>query len=307
MNVHHLELFYYVARHGGISAAVRHIPYGIQQPAVSGQMRQLEDEAGAKLFERSPFRLTAAGEKLFAHVQPFFGDLAGVAKQLREIVEPEFRLGGAELVLRDHLSIIMQRLRKSHPQLRVSMRAGDQTQVEEWLRAGLIDLAVTSVGSRPPARLRQMRLVRIPLVLLVHRDAPLKSADELWRQKKISVPLVAQPAQTSFMVSFQRDLKRRGVIWRQALEVTSAELVMRCVANGDGYGIGNLGIPAIIKQRAVRVLPLAGFEPMTMGALWRGELSPLGRAILEGAQRYGQEIFPDWAVVEKLSGAAPGA
>ena len=39
MNVHHLELFYYVARHGGISAAVRYIPYGIQQPAVSGQMR----------------------------------------------------------------------------------------------------------------------------------------------------------------------------------------------------------------------------------------------------------------------------
>jgi hypothetical protein len=29
---HHLELFYYVARFGGISEAVRNIPYGIQQP-----------------------------------------------------------------------------------------------------------------------------------------------------------------------------------------------------------------------------------------------------------------------------------
>src|SRR3954467_13900866 len=75
MNVHHLELFYYVAKHGGISAAVRHIPYGIQQPAVSGQMLALEVEAGTKLFERSPFRLTKAGEKLFAHVQPFFENL----------------------------------------------------------------------------------------------------------------------------------------------------------------------------------------------------------------------------------------
>ena len=42
MNVHHLELFYYVARHGGISSAVRHMPYGIQQPAVSSQVLQLE-------------------------------------------------------------------------------------------------------------------------------------------------------------------------------------------------------------------------------------------------------------------------
>ena len=72
MNVHHLELFYYVAKHGGISAAVRGIPYGIQQPAVSGQMGKLEEDVGVKLFERSPFKLTPAGVRLFAHVQPFF-------------------------------------------------------------------------------------------------------------------------------------------------------------------------------------------------------------------------------------------
>jgi len=58
MNIHHLELFYYVAQHGGISRAVRHIPYGIQQPAVSSQMLLLEEDLGTRLFERSPFRLT---------------------------------------------------------------------------------------------------------------------------------------------------------------------------------------------------------------------------------------------------------
>ena len=35
MNIHHLELFYYVARHKGIAGAVRNMPYGIQQPAVT--------------------------------------------------------------------------------------------------------------------------------------------------------------------------------------------------------------------------------------------------------------------------------
>ena len=56
MNVHHLELFYYVAKHGGISAAVRKISYGIQQPAVSGQMGKLERDLGQRLFARSPFQ-----------------------------------------------------------------------------------------------------------------------------------------------------------------------------------------------------------------------------------------------------------
>ena len=48
MNVHHLELFYYVARHGGISEACRKIPYGVQQPAVSTQVGRLENDIGAK-------------------------------------------------------------------------------------------------------------------------------------------------------------------------------------------------------------------------------------------------------------------
>src|SRR3954468_18239376 len=98
MNVHHLELFYYVAKHGGISAAVRQIPYGIQQPAVSGQMRALEENTGAQLFERSPFRLTPAGEKLYAHVLPFFENLEALASELRDGAgESELRVGASEL------------------------------------------------------------------------------------------------------------------------------------------------------------------------------------------------------------------
>ena len=72
MNVHHLELFYYVAKHGGIMPAVRNIPYGIQQPAVSAQVAQLEEFLGVTLFQRRPFALTPAGEKLYQFIRPFF-------------------------------------------------------------------------------------------------------------------------------------------------------------------------------------------------------------------------------------------
>ena len=61
MNIHHLELFCFVAKHGGIAAAVRNIPYGIQQPAVSGQIAKLEESLGTKLFQRRPFALSPAG------------------------------------------------------------------------------------------------------------------------------------------------------------------------------------------------------------------------------------------------------
>src|SRR6476660_6159493 len=83
VNIHHLELFYYVARHGGITEAVRNIPYGIQQPAVSGQVAQLEEYLGVVLFQRRPFALTGAGEKLYKFIQPFFSNLDQIASELQ--------------------------------------------------------------------------------------------------------------------------------------------------------------------------------------------------------------------------------
>jgi DNA-binding transcriptional LysR family regulator len=299
MNVHHLELFYYVAKHGGISAAVRHIPYGIQQPAVSGQMRALEENAGAHLFERSPFRLTQAGEELFAHVRPFFENIESVAAHLREGgAKPELRLGASELVLRDHIPNVMRRLRGRHPRVRLSLKSGYSAQLETWLHDGQIDLAIGPIEARAPARLRSLPLASVPLVLLVPRRSPVKKLEELWARRKISEPLVGLPENTTVMKNFQRGLKRHDVAWPQTVEATSVELVTRYVANGEGFGV-NIAVAPVIKHRDVRVLPLDGFDPMIMGLLWRGDPSPVVQAMIDEVRRYSRETWPTWAAAEK--------
>ena len=295
MNVHHLELFFYVAKHGGISAAVRQIPYGIQQPAVSGQMGKLEEEVGTKLFERSPFRLTAAGQKLFAHVQPFFENLDNVKAQLREATAPELRLAGAELILRDHLPGVLAALRKRFPGLRLSLRTmGFQSEEASWVRDGSIDLAFSPLGPKPPPQVRQVALARFPLVLQVPAKSALKSAEELLAQKKISLPLISLEADSTIAQGFQRDLKRRRVTWPQTVAATSLDLVTRYVANGDGIGLNVLAAPGV-RTPGVRLLPLPGFTPVTIGAMWRGELTPLNRAMLEEVQLYARKKWPEWA------------
>jgi DNA-binding transcriptional LysR family regulator len=302
MNVHHLELFYYVARYRGISAAVSNIPYGIQQPAVSGQMRQLEDDVGEKLFERSPFRLTPAGQKLFAYVQPFFENLGALAKEMRAGAEPELRVGGPDFVLRQHLPVAIRRVRTRYPRIRLSLHTGFQSQIEAWLSEGKLDFAITPIDARPPARLRSVPLLCFPIVLLVPKASPIRSAAELWAgRKKLAEPLVGQPAGTSIMRGFQRSLKRRKVTWPQTIEAASAEMVTHYVAHGQGFGV-NVAIPELIRHRNVRVLELAGFEPMTIGAVWRGEPTPLLRAVIEETQQYSKATWPKWAVA---SGGAP--
>lgn len=295
MNVHYLELFYYVAKHGGISAAVRKIPYGIQQPAVSSQVGRLEKELGVRLFERNPFRLTVAGERLFAHAQPFFEGLDAVAAELQETGGPELRVGGAELVLRDHLPGVMQRLRAKFPKLKYSLRTlGYQSEVEAWLRKGHADVIIAPVYARAPTGLRQTRFASVPLVLQVHPKSSVRSAEELWARKKITEPLICLPADIGITRDFFDTLKKRGVRWPNVIEATSLDLVTRYVANGDGIGLNVLVKPKQ-RPRDVRILPLEGFAPVTMGALWRGEPTPLIQAAIDAVRDYAKATWPEWA------------
>ena len=147
MNIHHLELFYYVARHGGISEAVRNIPYGIQQPAVSGQILQLEDFLGVTLFQRRPFALSPVGEKLYRYIEPFFANLDALTTELQGGTVHQVRIGASEVVLRDHLPEFARTVRKKYPNLKIALREGYHPQLEDWLVKQEIDLAVT-VGHR---------------------------------------------------------------------------------------------------------------------------------------------------------------
>ncbi|HVI77734.1 MAG TPA: LysR family transcriptional regulator [Candidatus Acidoferrum sp.] len=101
MNIHYLELFYFVAKHGGIAGAVRNIPYGIQQPAVSGQIAKLEESLGTKLFQRRPFALSPTGMELFEFIRPFFDNIDIVAERLRQSSSPQLRIAAPAIVLHD--------------------------------------------------------------------------------------------------------------------------------------------------------------------------------------------------------------
>ena len=294
MNIHHLELFYYVARHGGISRAVRNMPYGIQQPAVSSQILLLEQDLGVKLFARSPFKLTPAGVELYEFARPFFENLDGMALRLRQQAAPQLRIGASELVLREYLPAVVAKLRVQEPKLRLGLRSGFQAEMQQWLLDREIDLAVTALDAKPPARLHCQRLLRLPLVLLVRKKSKIKSAAELWARGEIEEPLICLPQTETMTRLFRKGLQHRLVDWPQAIEASSMDLVTRYVVNGYGIGL-SVNAAGVVWPPEVRVLPLDGFEAVEIAALWQGEPAPLIRAALVEMRRYVAQQWPDCA------------
>jgi DNA-binding transcriptional LysR family regulator len=289
MNVHHLELFYYVARHGGIMPAVRNIPYGIQQPAVSAQVAQLEEYLGVTLFQRRPFALTPAGEKLYAFCAPFFSGLGKIAAEFQGGQARHFRIGASTIVLRDHLPQLLQGAHRKFPGLKVALREGFPAQLEALLEQDEIDLVITMVERKPPAGFHSQVLLELPLVLLVEKNSRLKSAEELWARDKISDSLICLPVNEALTKKFLARLAELDVEWFPTVEASSVDLVETYVANGLGIGLG-VAVPKRTLPPNVRMLPLKDFPPALIGALWRGKSTPLLAAFLEMSRQRALEL-----------------
>ena len=237
---------------------MRNIPYGIQQPAVSAQIAQLEEFLGVTLFHRRPFALTKEGEKLYQFILPFFSNLDQIGAELQGGQVRHIRIGASTIVLRDHLPGLIRDMKQKFPGLRISLRDGYPGQLTELLLAEEVDLVATVIENKPPAGLRSEKLVELPLVLLVEKSSRVTAAQQLWQRDKIDEPLICLPPGETMCKLFQQKLAALGVDWFPSIEASAADMVETYVAGGLGIGL-SVGVPGRQLADNVRVVPLPDF------------------------------------------------
>ena len=268
----------------GVSAAVRSIPYGIRQPAVSSQVRRLERDLRTRLFHRRPFALTPAGTRLFASIAPFFASLARLGEAVGETGVCTLRLAAPQPVLKEHLPDLLQATRRKFPGLRVILREITQAAAWQLLEANEVDLAIC-LFKRIPAGFRFQRLVGVPLVLVVPAASRFRSAEEFFKQDEYRKHSLISFSSNSHLTDLlQRELARRRIAWPVQIEVDSTELVQTYVARGFGMGLA-LAIPGLRNPAGLRQLPLRGMAPAQVGAFWKYPLNPAGACFLAEAER----------------------
>ena len=294
LNVHHLELFYYVAHYEGITQAVRKMPYGIQQPAVSGQIKQLEQSLGdIKLFHRRPFALTPAGEELYDHVAPFFSKLDRVEASLLGEESQHLRLAASAAVMTSHLPDVLRNLRSHFPDLRLTLRETKSADIEVLLQRQEVDLAIASLPSHTAPGIQTIKLLELPLLLLSRKDhRPITRLDQLsqWTGSDgatLHRGLISLPALDPVAQRFQAGISKRGFRWEGAVEVSELPLISEYVQNGFGCGV-TLDIPGCVLPDTLQVLrlPKADFPPVVVGILHTRPLKPIASRFIEEAQAF---------------------
>lgn len=145
MNLKQLQYFALVAEEGQITSAARQLFIG--QPALSYQLKQLEDELGAKLFARQPhgIELTDAGKKLYSYSKQILTLAQNAETEIREIQAGQLgsvRLGSVSSSIGVLPSSRLVAFVKEHPGVALDILEDNTYGILDKLKNNLLDLAV---------------------------------------------------------------------------------------------------------------------------------------------------------------------
>lgn len=289
MNVHHLELYYYVAKYEGITAAVRKMPYGIQQPAVSGQILQLEDSLGVKLFNRRPFSLTPAGEELYDFIYPFFSKLNTVEERLRGEEGKHLRIAASAAVIRHHLPEVLAHLQNRESELKITLREIEPSDVHACVTSQQADIAISVMHGNLSDGVHAEELLKLNIVLYVPKDWEVDCFEDLLEENPeakgmmIDKPLIGLPEHEMLSQLFDKTLIKKEIQWPLTMEVNSLDVVRQYVSLGFGAGIG-VEIPHAPEDNSVKTIPLPQFPPLVIGAIYQGKPKPIAQDFLNAVK-----------------------
>ena len=299
MDFDQLETFIEVARLSSFSRAAE--KRFRTQPAISSQIRSLEEDVGARLLDRSGGKvsLTASG-KLFLKFAEETLDARKAAMtaiaETERVPKGEIVVGANEGTCLHILPEVFAHFKKQYPDVSVSIRRADYAKVLESVIDNSVDFGVVSLPVTDN-RLTAVLIHRDDLVLIVpprHPLAKLKSAkaDDI-AQDPLVIPKVGHTRDALDQLFHEHKLKPR-----YAMELDSSELLKRFVAADVGVGfISRSNVQEDVKANVLAAVPLANTQIRRDLALVFRKDKALSRAAL---------AFIDIAVKSKTAERAVG-
>jgi DNA-binding transcriptional LysR family regulator len=261
ITLRHLRIFEAVARCGSISRAAAELH--LTQPAVSMQMKQLEEQIGLPLLEQVGKRmfLTEAGRELQQHARDIAArmvDLNAAMDQFRGLERGLLRLAVVSTA-NYFLPKLIADFNRRHPGVRVSLQVANREFVLSALADNTTDLAITG---RPPGVLDVVaqHFMDNPLVVIAAPDHPLATNKSVPLKRMVEETLVVREPGSGTRAAMERHFEAHGVAYLAGSEFGTNEALKQAVRAGLGLGVVSAQtIELELQARCLVVLPVEGF------------------------------------------------
>ncbi len=237
MDFDQLETFFEVARHASFSRAAE--KRFRTQPAISSQIRGLEEEVGAKLFDRSGGKvsLTAAGKAFLKYVEETLDARKAMMVSIAEmerVPRGEIIVGANEGTCLHVLPYVFADFKTQYPDVSVNIKRADYAKILESVIDNSVDFGVLSLPVTDN-RLTVVLIHRDELVIIVPPQHPLGKMKSAAIAELAQFPLVV-PKAGHTRDAIEEMFHERRLKPNYSMELDSSELLKRFVAAGVGIG-----------------------------------------------------------------------
>jgi len=242
MELRHLRYFDAVASERNFTRAAEKI--GVAQPPLSRQIRELEVELGAELFDRSirPVRLTEAGRLLHDQCIRILASIDQLGESIRHLQGGSrglFIVGVVGSIMQGAMPAMIRTFRTQMPEMEVELVELTTVQQVAALKDGRIDAGLGRVRIDDPSVRREI-LYEEPLIAalpanhpLAHDRGPVGLAD-LRHDMLILYPSRPRPSYADQLLGLFRDL---GAVPEKAREVREVQTALGLVASQAGIAV----------------------------------------------------------------------
>lgn len=284
MELRQLEYFAAIAAEGSFTAAAARVH--TTQPNISAQIRSLERELGATLFDRSgrSVRLTDAGREALPSARRALAaadDVTRLVAEVAGLVRGRLSVGMVEGCTIAPLFAALGTFRSTHPQIELSLRESPSTELIASVADGRLDIALAGHGGDLPPGVSAMTVIaeRVVAVMPANGRVPGRTVDlALLRERS----LICLPGGAGIRSVFDAAAVSAGGPIRPAIEASSPEAIIELVCSGMGVGI--LSESIVADDERVAGVPIRDVDGTAhLGLLWGSRPSAAAARFVEVA------------------------
>ncbi|APZ42250.1 LysR family transcriptional regulator [Acidihalobacter ferrooxydans] len=242
LNPDQLLTFATVVREGGVSSAAQRLH--LSQPAVSNQLRKLQDSLGEPLYRRAGrgIALTGVGQRLYAQAQRVADALAAaqaLADSLATVETGQIRIAASQTPGAYLLPAVIAGFRQRAPGIDIELASYNSHEVTQ--RMADCDLAFVEGPRVPalPAGWHAQTLDEDEIVALVRRDHVLAGSRSVTLQRLSAEPLILRERGSSLREQVEQAFRDAGLTPRVDMRLAGVAAVKEAVRQGLGVGFAS--------------------------------------------------------------------
>jgi aminoethylphosphonate catabolism LysR family transcriptional regulator len=254
----HLRSFHAVATHGSFTRAAEMLH--ITQPTLSGQVKELEERYGTKLFVRHGRRieLTDIGKSAFSITRLMFRhevEVEHLLQSARALTSGELRVAADSPYIATPLLAQFQRL---YPGIQISIQYGNSQQLMSWIESRRCDVAFLPNIPQGDERLFSIPLPPDRLVVFVSQDHEWAERRSVSIEELVKQRVILREKGSRTRSIFEEAVAQAGQVLNDVMEISGREGVREAVA--AGFGIGIVAENELLADSRLRALPVSNAE-----------------------------------------------